>query len=399
MSLESIEMNDDRYSRLELITWWDQDILKNAKILVVGCGALGNEIVKNLAMLGIGNISVVDMDKVEKSNLTRSILFRKEDEGRSKAEVICERAKEVNEDININYFDGNVFNFGLGVFKSYDLIIGGLDNREARLFINQSCWKVSKPWIDGAIEVLTGVARMFVPPDNVCYECTMSELDYKLINKRKSCMLLGLEEISQGKIPTTPTIASIIAGVQVQEAIKYLHKREDLNCLNGKGFIFNGGNNDSYIIEYQKNEDCPSHYNFKNIKKINISFNKAKLSDVIEFGKEYFKNDSFNIDFNNEVVYELVNESEKQNSGVTEYFGNQNLMSVKDVKQNDGNILKIRSFHNLKTGSPLTAKLLNKKLSEFKLPYNDILVLRKGEEEVQIEFGSVEIFSTTDHVS
>ena len=191
-----LDINDDRYSRLELITWWDQNILKKANILVVGCGALGNEIVKNLAMLGVGNICVVDMDKVEESNLTRSILFRPEDEGLSKAEVICRRAKEVNDEINIKYFDGNIFNFGLGVFKDFDLVLGGLDNREARLFINQSCWKINKPWIDGAIEVLTGVARMFIPPDNACYECTMSEIDYKLINKRKSCMLLGLEEIA-----------------------------------------------------------------------------------------------------------------------------------------------------------------------------------------------------------
>ena len=385
-----LEINADRYSRLELITWWDQDILKKANILVVGCGALGNEIVKNLAMLGAGNICVVDMDKVEKSNLTRSVLFRPEDEGLSKAEVIRKRAKEINNEINIKYFDGNIFNFGLGVFRNFDLIIGGLDNREARLFINQSCWKINKPWIDGAIEVLTGVARMFIPPDNACYECTMSEIDYKLINKRKSCMLLGLDEIAEGKIPTTPTIASIIAGVQVQEAVKFLHKREDLIVLNGKGFIFNGNNNDSYIIEYQKNNDCPSHYTFEYIEKVDIDFAEAKISDVIEFGKKYFGDDNFRIEFNNEVVYELENEKKKE---AKDYFGNMNLMSVKDVKLEDGNLLKIRSFHSLDYGSPLTNKLLNKKLSDLKIPFNDILTLRKNEDEVQIEFRSMDIFN------
>ena len=386
----SLEINDDRYSRLELITWWDQDILKNARILVVGCGALGNEIVKNLAMLGVGNISVVDMDKVEESNLTRSVLFRPEDEGISKAEVICKRAKEINNEINIRYFDGNIFNFGLGVFKDFDLVLGGLDNREARLFINQSCWKINKPWIDGAIEVLTGVARMFIPPDNACYECTMSEIDYKLINKRKSCMLLGLDEIAEGKIPTTPTIASIIAGVQVQEAVKYLHNREDLIVLNGKGFIFNGNNNDSYIIEYQKNDDCPSHYTFEHIEKVDIDFAEAKISDVIEYGKKYFGDANFQIEFNNEVVYELEDEKKKETK---EYFGNMNLMSVKDVKLEDGNLLKIRSFHSLNSGSPLAKKLPDKKLTDLKIPFNDILTLRKNEDEIQIEFRSMDIFN------
>lgn len=385
-----LEINDDRYSRLELITWWDQDILKKANILVVGCGALGNEIVKNLTMLGAGNICVVDMDKVEKSNLTRSVLFRQEDEGLSKAEVICKRAKEINNEINIRYFDGNIFNFGLGVFSGFDLVLGGLDNREARLFINQSCWKINKPWIDGAIEVLTGVARMFIPPDNACYECTMSEIDYKLINKRKSCMLLGLDEIAEGKIPTTPTIASIIAGVQVQEAVKYLHNREDLIVLNGKGFIFNGNNNDSYIIEYQKNDDCPSHYTFEHIEKVDIYFTEAKISDVIEYGKKYFGDDNFRIEFNNEVVYELEDEKKKE---AKEYFGNMNLMSVKDVRLKDGNLLKIRSFHSLNSGTSLTNKLLNKKLTDLKIPFNDILTLRKNEDEVQIEFRSMDIFN------
>ena len=66
---DSININDDRYSRLDIISWWDRNLLSKAKVLVVGCGALGNEIIKNLTMLGVGNIYVVDMDKVEKSNL------------------------------------------------------------------------------------------------------------------------------------------------------------------------------------------------------------------------------------------------------------------------------------------------------------------------------------------
>jgi len=385
----SITITDDRYSRLELITWWDQEILKSAKVLVAGCGALGNEIVKNLTMLGAGNISVVDMDNVEKSNLSRSVLFRKKDEGKSKAEVVCKRAKKINDEINLNYFNGNIYNLGLGIFKSFDLIIGGLDNREARLFINQSCWKVNRPWIDGAIEVLNGVARMFIPPDGPCYECTMSDIDYKLINKRKSCMMLGVDEIAEGKIPTTPTIASIIAGVQVQEAIKYLHKREDLNLLSGKGFIFNGNLNDSYNIEYQKKEDCPSHYTFDNIKKMDKKFDEATLQDVVDVGKNYFTSNDFQIEFNNEVVFELVNESKKD---VKEFFANLNLMSVKDVKLGDGNLLKVKSFHSLNSESGIAIKFLGKKIIDFKIPYNDILVLRKDDKEVQIEFENMEVF-------
>jgi adenylyltransferase/sulfurtransferase len=385
----SIEIDDGRYSRLELITWWHQEILQNARVMVAGCGALGNEIIKNLAMLGVGKICVVDMDKVEKSNLTRSVLFRKEDEGRPKALVAAEGARQINDEITVKSYEGNIFNLGLGVFREFDIIIGGLDNREARLFINQSCWKVTRPWIDGAIEVLNGVARMFIPPEGACYECTMSELDHKLINKRKSCMLLGIDEILDGKIPTTPTIASVIAGIQVQEAVKYLHNRDDLILLNGKGLIFSGGINDSYTVQYQRNEDCPSHYTFENIVKLEKRFDLVTLNDVVEFGRQYFGSDKFQIDFNNEVVYELVNEEKKK---VEEHFANMNTMSVKDVRINDNSFLRLKSFNTLSADSGLTRRFSHMTLPDLRLPLNDILTLRLEENEVHVEFDNAEVF-------
>jgi adenylyltransferase/sulfurtransferase len=384
LNLEDI--NENKYSRLELISWWDQPVLRRAKVLVVGCGALGNEIIKNLAMLGVGNIFVIDMDNVERSNLTRSVLFRMEDDGKPKAEVAAKRAMEINPDVKIKYFVGNIFNLGLGVFNEMDIVICGLDNREARLFVNQSCYKVNKPWIDGAIEVLSGVARMFIPSTEICYECTMTELDYKLLNKRKSCLMLGVDEIDQGKIPTTPTISSIVAGIQVQEAVKYLHGQKDL--LVGKGFVYNGTTNDSYIVEYNSNTDCPSHYMFEKIVKVEKAFDEVMLSDVIEYGKKYFENGEFEIEFNNEVVYSLIDDVNKSER---EFFANMNLLSVKDIK-NGGNILKMKNFHRLSSDSDLMKKLSDKKLIDLKIPFNDIITLRKGMKEVHLQFNNVEVF-------
>src|SRR5437588_11469685 len=84
--------DDDRYGRLRLIPWWRQDRLAAARILVVGAGALGNEVLKNLALLGVGTVYVIDRDVVETSNLSRSVLFRAEDGGRPKAEGAARRA-------------------------------------------------------------------------------------------------------------------------------------------------------------------------------------------------------------------------------------------------------------------------------------------------------------------
>ena len=260
ITTEETDREDDRFHRFSLISWWDQDRIKNAKVLVVGAGALGNEILKNLALLGVGNVLVADLDKIENSNLSRSVLYRAGDNGKSKAATAAARAKEIYPDMNVHYFDGNiVYDLGTGAYRWADVIIGGLDNREARLSINRNCWRVGRPWVDGAIEKIDGVARVFDPAvhsDGPCYECTMSEIDWQLLNKRRSCNLLTRDEMQGGKTPTTPTISSIIAGIQCQEAIKLLHNMESIA---GKGFVFNGTTCDSYLIEYSANEDCMSH--------------------------------------------------------------------------------------------------------------------------------------------
>ena len=282
IELSSSDFEEDRYSRLRLIPWWDQERLKNATIMVVGAGALGNELIKDLTLLGIGKILVIDMDKIEHTNLTRSVLYRAKDVGRYKADVAAERAREMNPDVKTKSFTCNIIDdMGLGVFRRMDVVLGGLDNREARLSINQSCYKVNQPWIDGAIEALNGFARVFIPPEGACYECTMSEMDWMLINKRKSCALLTHEQMAEGKIPTTPTSSAIIAGVQVQELLKLLHSDRGLPTLAGKCYVFNGLTHDSYVVEYQRKPDCMSHDTYEEIEEKPWSVRTMTLKDLI----------------------------------------------------------------------------------------------------------------------
>jgi molybdopterin/thiamine biosynthesis adenylyltransferase len=257
----AIEDEDGRYHRQSLITWWDQERLANASVLVVGAGALGNELVKNLALMGVGRIVVVDMDRIESSNLARCVFFRPNDEGRAKATVLAQRAGDLNSDIEIIPVIGDVkTTVGLAVFAEVDLVLGGLDNREARLFVNQACWKTSTPWVDGAIEGLMGAVRVFVPPAGACYECTLSERDYELMAARRTCTMLTREEMLAGRTPTTATTSSVVAGMQAQEAIKLLHSELlGTPALAGGGFQFVGLTHDSYTVRYGRREDCLSH--------------------------------------------------------------------------------------------------------------------------------------------
>lgn len=282
IELESSDFQEDRYSRLRLIPWWDQERLKNATIMVVGAGAIGNELIKNLTLLGIGRILIFDMDDIENTNLTRSILYRRSDVGRCKAEVAAQRAMEINPDVKAKAFVSNIIDdVGLGVFRRMDVVLGGLDNREARLAINQACYRVDRPWIDGAIEALSGFARVFVPGHGACYECTMTETDWMLINKRKSCALLTHAQMNEGKIPTTPTSSSVIAGIQVQEMLKLLHRDRNLPTLAGKGYVFNGLTHDSYVVEYQRKEDCMSHDTYEDIRERPWSVHSITLRELL----------------------------------------------------------------------------------------------------------------------
>jgi len=164
-------LQKDRLGTFDFISWWEREKVEDAKVLVVGAGALGNEVIKNLVLMGVGYIFIMDFDTIEAANLSRSPLFRESDTGREKAEVAAARAKEINPDVHIQYFHGDVTSqIGLGVIRRMDVIIGCLDNREARLALNRFAYWMNKPWVDGAIQELLGLVRVFVPGEGACFE-------------------------------------------------------------------------------------------------------------------------------------------------------------------------------------------------------------------------------------
>lgn len=295
--MEILGDTNSRYHRQELITWWDQSKLHASRVLVVGAGALGNEVVKNLALVGVGHIEIVDMDDIEHSNLARCVFFREGDEGRLKADVLAERAKELNSDISTLSHTVPVQRLGIGALQNFDVVIGALDNREARAWVNQASRKLGKYWIDGAIEGLRGLARVF-GPTGACYACTLTENDYKQMSHRKSCALLAPHEMLAGKTPTNATTASIVAGVQVQEAIKLLAGHEELLSLVGKCWVYTGDSMDTYVTRYNEDEFCLAHDVYESVE------DATSLSSIEElistFGGSVL--DAVVIDFEEDVI-------------------------------------------------------------------------------------------------
>jgi molybdopterin/thiamine biosynthesis adenylyltransferase len=273
----------DRYDALKLISWWQQEKVANARVMVVGAGALGNEILKNLALVGIGQILIVDHDVVEATNLTRSVLFRAEDIGKLKAEVAAKRLKELNPDVRVALICGDITtDVGLGVFREIDVVLVGVDNFAARIFVNRACYKVGTPWINGGIQEMVGEFHVYIPGEGACYECNLPKEAYKEIKRRLSC-LLPIEEVAQGRVPTTPTIASIIGGLQVQEALKLIH---GINVTGGSGLIFNGLTNEYLPANFPLNEKCLTHNPLKSVITLEKGASDITFGELLTMAEE-----------------------------------------------------------------------------------------------------------------
>lgn len=206
--------------------------LKNSYAMVAGCGALGNEVLKNLVLMGVGHLVIVDFDVVEESNLTRSVLFRKADVGRRKVDVACRALKGINPDVDILTIDGDVTcDVGLGVFRRMDMVFGCVDSRWARYCIQRSCLRVGKTWTDGGIISLEGTVRRFRPGCS-CYACSLGPEGLRELRLRMPCSGVIRRQEEAGHAPTTPIVASVIGAVMAIEGIKeYLDPKLDDNRM------------------------------------------------------------------------------------------------------------------------------------------------------------------------
>lgn len=296
-------LRTDRLGTFEFISWWERERVQAAQVLIVGAGALGNEVMKNLALMGVGHIFLVDFDTIEAANLSRSVLFRQDDMGRSKAEVAAARAKVLNPGLRLQYLHGDVTTqLGLGVVRRMDLVIGCLDNREARLAVNRFCYWMNKPWVDGAIQELLGLVRTFIPGEGACFECTLTEQARRDLSLRYSCPLLARENVLLGKVPTTPTIASIIGAMQAQEALKLLHR---MPVEAGKVIHYNGMTNEMHTSAYRVREDCESHWTYGEVTELQARAGVTTLEELLRIARADLGPEAV-IELDQELVVSLV---------------------------------------------------------------------------------------------
>lgn len=221
------------YSRLAA-TAFSRDRVACLTVLVAGAGALGNEVIKNLTLMGVGRVLIVDRDRVEPSNLTRSVLFCTPDIERHlaratwKVELAAQRVGEMNPDVQATPYAREIADVGLGIVRQADVVFSCLDNEMARLELSWMCTRVNRPLIDGGlsnVDPSSGMVSLFPGAEGPCYACRKSaerrrELLWALQGREDPCWAKEQSLADRGLVATTPLMASVVGACQVELGLR-----------------------------------------------------------------------------------------------------------------------------------------------------------------------------------
>jgi adenylyltransferase/sulfurtransferase len=220
-----------------------QELLKHAKVLIVGMGGLGCPSAQYLASSGIGTIGLADDDTVSESNLHRQILYAPEDIGKSKVEIAATKLQQQNPSVKIIPFNFRVTSENvMDSISEFDLIIEGTDNFETKCLLNDACVLMGKPVVYGAIYQYEGQVSIW----NVLQKDGTYSPNYRDVfpNAEES----QVPNCIEGGV--IPTLAGIVGCMQANEAIKYFTNPE--NLLAGKLWMMNVLNGKTQIIKLRK---------------------------------------------------------------------------------------------------------------------------------------------------
>lgn len=220
----------------------DRD-LSGAKILIVGVGGLGSPAAYALTLAGVGTLGLLDLDKVELSNLNRQVLHSYSRIGMAKTESAEFMLKKFNPHINIQTYTSQLNQDNAReILSSYDLIVAAVDNIPSRYLINDTCSLLGKPFVEAGILRLNGTATSLIPNEGHCYRCLYPNID-----------TTSLQKTENGVLGPLPGVMGII---EAAEAIKILNGSG--LTLKNKILLFDALDMDFNIIDIQKNPLCPT---------------------------------------------------------------------------------------------------------------------------------------------
>ena len=212
MKKKSIKETDyQKYYRqliLKKIGVVGQKKIFDSKVAVIGAGGLGCPLILYLAYSGVGNMGIIDNDKIELSNLSRQILFTKNDIGKFKTDISKKAVKKINAKIKIKTFTKRLKISNIDeILGNYNIVCDGTDNFESRLLINDYCLKNKKILISSAINKFDGQLFYFDLKKKIpCFRCFMPEVP----DINQNCESDGI----------MTTLAGIAGSMQANEVIK-----------------------------------------------------------------------------------------------------------------------------------------------------------------------------------
>ncbi len=245
---------DDRFSRqsiLPFIGQKGQERIELSHVAILGCGALGSVSAILLCRAGIGQLTLIDRDIVEPSNLQRQLLFNEADIGRAKVTASAESLKRIRPDLKLSTAEEHLDHRNAEtLLAEADLIIDGSDNFYSRMVLNDTAVKLGKPWIYGGVVAGEGVYMPIAPGGRPCLRCLLPELPP--VGSTQTCETAGI-------LNTAP---AIIAASQTTLALRFLTGASSPPLLTA----FNIWENQQHQIEIPADPACPCcalhHYRF-----------------------------------------------------------------------------------------------------------------------------------------
>ncbi len=219
-----------------------QKKIKNSKVLIIGMGGLGCPLLIYLASSGVGNIGIVDYDKVELSNLNRQTLFNSSDIGKFKVTQAKKKIVKIYKDVQIKILKKKILKKNIRkIFKNYEIICDGTDNFDTRYLINDECKRSKKILISAAISKFDGQLFKFnFKNKGSCFRCFMPDKP----DQENNC---GSEGIF------TP-VAGIMGSLQANEVLKTILGLQD--DLNNNILIFNAIRTSLRKVKINSNTTC-----------------------------------------------------------------------------------------------------------------------------------------------
>lgn len=235
-------MSHSRYIRQTVLPEFGvaaQEALSRSAVLVVGAGGLGVPVLQYLTAMGVGNIGVVEYDKVEESNLHRQVLFDEKDVGKSKIEVLKRKLRAQNSQIHFSFYEEKLQpSNAIDIIRLYEVVVDCSDNFPTRYLINDACVLLQKPFVYGAIQGFEGQVSVFNHQNGPTYRCLYPQMPQA--GQIPDCNTNGVLGVLPG----------IIGNLQALETVKLIAGKGEL--LSGKLLIFEGLSQDFRKINFTR---------------------------------------------------------------------------------------------------------------------------------------------------